>query len=293
MESPQNKVSSTSPKTAEEKTKALQRVFLPIDALEANELNPNEMGQNEFNLLYSNVEQMGVTDPILVRPAAKEGQKYRIIGGHHRWEVAKLVGLTEVPCTVVTDPDFDDDAEKFQVVRHNIIRGKMNAKKFMSLYESLSSKYADDVAAEMFGFTNEDDFRRLVQVTGKSLPPEMQEAYKKATKEIKTIDGLAKVLNKLFSEHGDTLPWGYMVVDFGGQHHIWLRMSVAQKAQFLTLCDWCRGKNKSVDQVMTVLMQLIAEGKLDQGELVTRMAKLPEVHTEQGQLPIETQQVMA
>lgn len=273
---------------AKSRTRGLKRTFLPVDQLEGNDKNPNEMSDQQFNLLYDNIERMGVTDPILVKPT--ENGRFRIVGGHHRWEVAKLVGLDEVPVTIITDPKFDEDAEKFQVVLHNIIKGRMNAKKFMDLYASLSTKYSDDVASEMFGFTSEDEFKKMVAATGKSLPPEMQETYKKATKEIKTIDDLAKVLNKLFTEHGDTMPWGFMIFDFGGHHHVWVRMSAQQKAQFLTLCDWCREQKHSVDQVIGAILQLIPEGKLDQIALAQKLNKLPEVNTEQGKLPVETVQ---
>lgn len=243
--------------TAALKTAALQRVDLPADVLIPNSLNPNEMDEAEFNMLYDNIERMGVTDPILVRPL--ENGTYKIIGGHHRWEVAKLHGIEMIPCTVVSDPDFDDDMEKFQTVRHNVIRGKMNPNKFMKLYESLSKKYADDVAAEMFGFTDEEEFKKLIKATAASLPPEMKQQFTDAAKEIKTIDDLALLLNRLFSNYGDTLPYGFMVFDFGGQDHVWVRMEKGQKKQFIAMGDICIQNGKAMDGVITALVQLVAQ----------------------------------
>ena len=271
--------------TAESKTKALGRQFLHTSLLDGNPLNPNSMSDQEFNLLYDNIEQMGVTDPILVRPT--DNGRYRIVGGHHRVEVAKLVGLTDLPCTIITDPEFDDDQEAFQAVRHNMIRGSMSAEKFMKLYQSLSGKYEDEVAAQMFGFTSEEDFKRMVKETGKSLPKDMQQAFKDATKEIKTINDLALVLNKLFTAHGDTLPYGFMVFDFGGQEHIWVRMAKGQKLNFMVLAEYCTAHQRSVDQVLAVVMQLIAEQKLDQVSLDAKVALLSPVVFSKGQLPVE------
>lgn len=176
--------------SAEEKTKALKRKMVPITKLFPNNTNPNVMSTAEFNLLYDNIEKMGITDPILVRVHPKIKGSFRIVGGEHRWEVAKLLDFVEVPVTIVDDPDFDDDQEKFQLVRHNIIHGKMSPKKFLKLYESLSKKYADDVVAESFGFVEEEDFKKIISQTAKGLPKEMQEEFKEAAKEIKTIDGL-------------------------------------------------------------------------------------------------------
>lgn len=286
METP----SEHQPLSAEQRTQALDRKFLPVDLLDGNPLNPNVMSDAEFNLLYDNIEKMGVTDPILVRPV---GNRYRIVGGHHRYDVAKLAGLTQVPVTVITDPDFDDDMEAFQAVRHNMIRGKMSADKFMKLYASLSDKYEDEVAAELFGFTDEEDFRKMVREAGKSLPKEMQAVFAEAAKEIKTIDDLAKVLNRLFTEYGADLPWGFMVFDFGGHEHIWVRMEKKGKMQFLMLCDWCRKQQRSVDQVMIVLLQLIADGNLSQEELLQSIAKLQPVVLKNDKLPVEQEQKAA
>lgn len=265
--------------TALDKTKALTRTFLPIDNLVPNEQNPNEMGEAEFNLLYDNIEKMGVTDPILVRPHPEQEGMYKIVGGHHRWEVAKLHGLDEVPVTIVEAEDFDDDMERFQMVRHNIIHGKMNPQKFMSLYESLAGKYTEEVAAEMFGFADEEEFKKLVQSTAKALPKELQQQFKDATREIRTVDDLAAVLNRLFTAYGDTVPYGYMIFDYGGQDHIWLRMQKKQKEHLLSFGQWCASKNRSIDKAMTVLMQLVAAGELSMSALEAGVMATPEVVT--------------
>ncbi len=242
------------------KTKSLKRQFLPINSLVPNSNNPNEMSDKEFNMLYDNIESVGLTDPVLVRPI--EGGLYRIIGGHHRWEVAKVVGYTEVPVTIIDDPNFTEDEEKFQLVRHNVIHGKMSANKFMDLYSTLSHKYEEEILQEFFGFTDEDEFKKLINKTAKSLPKEMQEEFKEAAKDIKNIDGLSKLLNRMFSQHGDSLPYGYMVVDFGGQDSIWLRMRKADFKNFLELASMCRKEGKAVDHLFSSLVQSIAQGSI-------------------------------
>lgn len=260
-----------------DKTQNLQRKDLPINDLEPNLNNPNEMSEQQFNMLYDNIERMGITDPILVRPLKEKKGKYRIIGGHHRWEVAKIFGYEEVPCTIVNDPNFDDDMEKFQMVRHNIIHGSMSAKKFTDLYASLSTKYTEEAASEMFGFTSEEEFRKLVRKTGASLPKEMQAEFKKAVKEIKTVADLSLVLNSLFTAHGDTLPHGYMVFDFGGQEHLWIRMQAKQRQQMVNLGNYVRSQNRTLDAAIAVLLQLTAQGNLSQEGFEEAFLATPEV----------------
>lgn len=273
--------------TAEDRTKSLTRTFLHVDDLEPNDQNPNEMGEAEFNLLYDNVDRMGVTDPILCRPkvaseiSKKSPAKFKIVGGHHRWEIAKLHGISEVPVTIITDPSFDADQEKFQMVRHNVIHGKMSPKKFMSLYQSLQGKYAEDVAAELFGFANEDEFKKLVQSTAQALPPEMKQSFLDASKEIRTIDDLAVVLNRLFTTYGDTVPYGYMIFDFGGQDHVWLRMKKGQKKQVFEFGDLCRQHNRTVDSGMSALMTMMTSGNEDVRAVFEELLlKFPEVSLE-------------
>lgn len=246
---------------AVEKTKALQRLDLNIGDLVANPDNPNQMSDEEFNLLYDNIERIGIVDPILVRYV--EG-KYKVVGGHHRLEVAKLQGFTKVPCTVILDPAFDEDQEKFQIVRMNMIRGKLNPSKFLEMYASLAPKYSDEILRDAFGFADKDEFLKLVRQTEKTLPSEMQKEFKKASAQIKTIDDLSKVLNGLFTKYGNSLDYGYMLIDFGGKDSIWLRMSNKTKDAILYIGGTvCRENARSMDSVMGSILQLIAAGEAE------------------------------
>lgn len=271
------------PMDAVERTKTLKRMNVPINDLIPNENNPNVMDEKSFNLLYDNMEKVGITDPILVRTHPTMKGKYKIMGGHHRWEAAKLLDFIEVPVTIVTDDSIDEDQEKFQLMRHNMIRGKLSPQKFVKLYESLSQKYAEDVAAELFGFAEQEEFRKLIAVTAKSLPPEMQGEFKKAAAEIQTIDGLALLLNRLFSTYGDTLPYGYMFLDFGGKDSVWLRMKSKDRDHFIEFAAICKDKSVTVDSAMSGLLQLIAQNSDIMGELFQKMAgKLIKVEIPNG-----------
>ena len=100
--------------TAIEKTRKLERKDIPLGLLVKNEGNPNKMSAREFDLLVDNIEKTGLTDPVLVRPlpkGKKEPQRYRIVGGHHRYDAAAFLGFEAVPCTVIDDPAFDEHAE--------------------------------------------------------------------------------------------------------------------------------------------------------------------------------------
>lgn len=248
--------------TALEKTSNLIRCNWPIDKIDTNPLNPNEMSAATFNMLSDNIELMGVTDPILCVPhpekecdvAARTGW-LMLIGGEHRLEVAKLHELPEMPVTINVDPDFDQELQKFQIVRHNIIHGQMNPQKFVALYQSLNSEYTEEVAAQMFGFVEQNEFLSLIRKTKASLPKELQPAFQEAAKDIKTVNDLTNVLNRLFTDYGDTLDYNYMVVDFGGKDSIWLRMQQAEYARFMEFATNCKEASRTVDHVVMALVK--------------------------------------
>lgn len=245
------------------KTEQLKRIDIATEKLHPNPFNPNEMGAKQFNLLYDNIERVGLTDPILVRPHPEIEGEYRIVGGQHRWEAAKMLDFETVPCTVIEDESFTEDEEKFQLMRHNMIRGKLSPKKFLDMYKSLEGDYENELASEMFGFASEEEFLKLVSDTKKALPKEMQKEFENAKDEIKTIDDLARVLNELFAKFGDTLPYNYMILDYGGKETVWIRMEPDGFSNLLELANRCRDASRTMDALLEGLIDEAAEGNLD------------------------------
>lgn len=262
----------------------LQRgVLIDIDLLDDDDLNPNVMSERQFNGLVENIKRAGLTDMPLVRPMPNG--RYRIVGGHHRKDACKILGYTKIPCTVNTDPNFDQEQAHFQLMKHNMLHGRLSAQKFMKLYEQYQAKYTREQLADLFGFESEDVLEKLIKAAEKGLPNELKAQFKKAKAEIKTVEDLAKILNHLFSTYGSTLPFGYMVVDFGGKESVWLRMHPSDRKNFDVLADRCQAAGKSVDGAVRILLQLIAGGQLEQFE--KSFPLLPAVKVEEGKPPLE------
>jgi hypothetical protein len=290
--------------TAQQKTKQLLRLDLPVGLLLKNEENPNKMSPRAFDLLCDNFEQTGLTDAILVVPVDRQKTlnvvssipngdmkaaakllaahkcSFRIVGGHHRFDAAVYLGFEEVPVTVILDPEFDAEKERFQLVRMNVIRGKMDPQAFYNLYSQLADKYSDAVMQDAFGFAEEAEFKRLIAQTAKMLPsPELQQKFKEAASELKTVDGLSKLLNELFTKYGDTLPFGYMIFDHAGQRSMWLRIEGKTMNALDLIGTQCIDKNRTVDDVIGGVMQAIAKGEfaalIDKIVAATPKAQLP------------------
>lgn len=237
----------------------IDRKDLPISELDGFEGNPNKMSPRAFDLLVDNMQKYGCTENVVVRP--KDG-RYQIISGHHRVHAAQYLGWETVPCAIITDPEFDDEMALFQVVRMNAIKGKLDPNLFIQQYAKVAGKYGDELLQDMFGFADDAEFKKMITATAKSLPPELKDKFLEAAKEVKTIDGLAKLLNDLFTKYGDTVPYGYMVIDHGGQRHMWLRVEKKTFDSLALIGELCIETSTSIDAVFGVLIQKVAKGEL-------------------------------
>jgi ParB-like chromosome segregation protein Spo0J len=298
------------------KNKLLRRMWLPLELLEDNPDNPNILSDRGFDMLTQNIEDVGFTDAMLVwprgmlqqfeqvvkdaekaglKPGADEPEKqfcemlksagihFQFVGGHHRRQSLQYLGELYGPCTVIVDPEFDDEAAEAQLMRNNLIHGKIDPTKFMKMAQRQMDKgLTEDQLQILYGFADEAEFKRLVDVLAKDLPnKELQDKFKKAAEEVKTIDGLTKLLNKMFTMYGDTLPYGFMVVDYGGQQNIWLRISKKTHDAMTLIGDACIENQVTMDDLIGEVVQSIARG--DASEILTEaLEKAPKVQIPKG-----------
>lgn len=199
----------------------MQVQWLEVDDLVPNAENPNEQDDATFNALVQSIRTEGWTQPVQAVWDDARG-KYEIVAGEHRWRAARVLQC-KVPTIPLPPEDFDRDRRDWNLVKDNMLRGKMNPETFTRLYTRLSKRYDDEVLKTLMGFTSEDAFKRVFKTVERSLPPGLQEALAGAKDEIKTIDDLSAVLNRLFRDHGETLDANYMVFSWGTKEVLWIR----------------------------------------------------------------------
>lgn len=74
--------------------------FLPINQISTNPARPRQtISQESLSQLSDSIRKYGILSPLLVN---KKGNTYHIICGERRWRAAKVAGLDEVPCLIVT-----------------------------------------------------------------------------------------------------------------------------------------------------------------------------------------------
>ena len=78
-------------------------IFLPTKAIQPNPAQPRTIFQEEaLDELANSIRQHGILQPLSVR---RVGQRYELIAGERRLRAAKIAGLTDVPCIIMTMDD--------------------------------------------------------------------------------------------------------------------------------------------------------------------------------------------
>ena len=198
--------------------------LVPISNLFEFENNPNAQDPTTFTNLVKEIETDGFDEALIVVPKSvddKGNQTYTVVSGNHRLKAARVLCMEELP--VVVKEGWSIDEQKFKVVRRNLLKGELDPAKFTKLVDSLDENYTPDELSSLMGFSNQDQFERMYLMEQEL---EARQAGAMAAKEeaggreTSAIDGLSIILNRLFSEYGETIPHSFMFFDFGGKIHL-------------------------------------------------------------------------
>src|SRR3989338_2255214 len=107
---------------------------ISVNLIEENEYNPNEMDENHYLKLVQNIKKKGFRKPIEVR---KNGERYTIVDGAHRFRACKELGYTEVDCIV----DEIDVTEAMVDTLNANIHGSHNPHKEAMMFKQIHDRY--------------------------------------------------------------------------------------------------------------------------------------------------------
>ena len=140
---------------------------LPVDKLQPNPWNPNRMSAEMKHKLKEYIKKEGFVEPIVVRP---KNDRFEILGGFHRWSIAKELGQKSVPCVIV---ELDDKRAKILTVNLNEMKGHSLPNLLSDLIHDLSKEIKlDDLATQLPYTINElQDSLELLKI------PDGLEAY--------------------------------------------------------------------------------------------------------------------
>jgi ParB family chromosome partitioning protein len=117
-----------------EVSKAFELMEIGVGKLKPNPWNPNRMSETMYHKLQAYIKREGLVEPIVVRPL---GEDYQILGGYHRWKIARELGYETVPCAVV---DLDDRRAKILSINLNEMKGQSVSVRLSELVHDLSQE---------------------------------------------------------------------------------------------------------------------------------------------------------
>ena len=121
---------------------------LPISSIEPNRYQPRDYFDEEaLGSLADSIRQVGVLQPILVRPSG-DGT-YELIAGERRWRAARRVGLQTIPALV---RETDDSTALEHALVENLHRDNLNPLEEAAAYQQLIEDFNlthDDVASRV------------------------------------------------------------------------------------------------------------------------------------------------
>ena len=139
--------------------KRIEIQHLPPQMLSPNPWNSNQVGPDMEKRLRASISQFGLYKPIICR-STEEGE-IQILGGEHRWRVARDMGLESVPAVVL--PNIDDKTAKTIGLADNGRYGEDDALKLAQILRDIGQEdveillpYSESDLAGMFAATDID-----------------------------------------------------------------------------------------------------------------------------------------
>lgn len=113
--------------------------LLPVDRIDPNPRQPRgRFDDDALESLAASIGEVGVLQPIVVRPADDDG-RHELVAGERRLRAARIAGLTEIPVVI---RDGDDATRLVEAVVENVQREDLDALEEAAAYKSLMEDFA-------------------------------------------------------------------------------------------------------------------------------------------------------
>lgn len=112
---------------------------VPIEFISPNPRNPRRFfADEELKELAQSIKERGIIQPIVVRSAKGQKDRYEIIAGERRWRASQKAGLHQVPIVLL---DVSDEEALELAIIENVQRTDLNPLEEASGYQALASEY--------------------------------------------------------------------------------------------------------------------------------------------------------
>jgi hypothetical protein len=250
-------------KAAAKKISVPDMRLIPVEEIEPNGWNPNEMSNDEFDALVQEIRDVGFIQPVQVVPMV-DGS-FRLLGGEHRWKAAKTLGMYEIPAVILSEIKWqEEDLQKLVTVRLNHLHGKTNAKKMIPIYQEMEAKYGEKALQKLFAWTEEDSWKKFLKQMKKTvknaMPKHVADAINDRLDDSDTVEDIRDILNTIMNHHGDTLQYSFLVFSFGSKEHVYVTMTKKTKAVLDKVLTFCKEWGKDMNEILPGLTEAWLQG---------------------------------
>ena len=192
-----------------------------VDELEYFTDNPNKMSTKEFDRLKKEILDTGFVNPIIVYPL--ENGKYKIVGGYHRFVVAKDLKYNVIPSIVLDVSNADENEIRTLVVKLNTIKGQLDMDKLLNFINNFDIELTAEEWGDVLAL---DDYnlKQLKKAMLDGLGDYISNDTKNKLKKAKTIDDLKAILNSIFDENYNWDNNNLLVFGAGGGEVIYINL---------------------------------------------------------------------
>jgi len=125
---------------------------IPVESIRPNTWQPRTVfDDGELDELVASISEIGVLQPIVVRPDGSDQERYELIMGERRWRASQAAGLDTIPAIV---RETDDSDMLRDALLENLHRAALNPLEEAAAYRQL----LDD-----FGCTHEELATRIAR----------------------------------------------------------------------------------------------------------------------------------
>ncbi|MHA7209224.1 ParB/RepB/Spo0J family partition protein [Arthrobacter sp. MDT1-65] len=124
---------------------------LPLDSIHPNRKQPRvEFNEDELSELVHSIREIGVLQPVVVRPSQEEGEpSYELVMGERRWRASREAGLVSIPAIIRST--LDDDLLR-DALLENLHRSALNPLEEAAAYQQLLEDFGcshDELAGRL------------------------------------------------------------------------------------------------------------------------------------------------
>lgn len=221
--------------------------------------NSNRQDKHVFKELRKSIREQGFDETLLVVPRDDGEEGYWIVAGNHRYRAGKAEGMDEFPC-VVRD-DWDETSQQIELVRRNYVRGAIDKDMFTMSVNALASEQGVSISdiQEAMGFRDDERFLEYYKQETEQMEREarqMAETTSASAPAIRMIDDLGLVLSKIFEEHGNTVPYSFIIFPAGQKNHLFVAATPALVKNLTTVAEYCVLHSMDINVILGGLLTI-------------------------------------